>query len=185
MKNMRQIIDSFLADNRLLAGELRARQNLARLKLALPADMRTGVVHIFYRAPKLLFGFNHPSHVYNFNHYKKKDIMYCLKHYASEFAPFIESIGAQSMEKFLARTEIIAYLPKSAMQARLTQIPMTAKNQTQDTQIALTPNAPSRFIERALGSFANHATDPKLHAQFERLRTIISNPTESTDSASQ
>lgn len=182
MKNMRQVIDSFLADNRPLAGELRARQNLSRLKLALPADMRTGIVHICYRSPKLLFGFNHPSHVYNFNHYKKKDIMYCLRHYASEFAPFLESIGAQSMEKFLAHTQIIAYIPKSAMQARLTQAPMT-KNPAQDLQTILTPRAPSHFIERASGSFVNHATDPGLHAQFERLRAIISNLTESIDSA--
>lgn len=162
MKNTRQIFDSFLADSQIaLAAHLRARQNLARLKLILPADMRAGIVSIFYRAPKLLFGFNHPSHVYNFNHYKKKDIMYCLRRYASEFEPFLKSIGAGSMDEFLSSAQLVAYMPKSA------HAPSPTPTPAMDSARSL------HFAEPASGSFSNSATDPKLHAQFERLRTLI------------
>lgn len=158
MKTIHQVFTSLLINSEFstLASRLRSRQNLETLKYILPADMQNGLLSISYRAPTLLFCFNHPSHAYNFNHYKKKDIMYCLKTYPKKFDAFLASIGAQSMQAFIQSVQISGYVPKHILQPPTLKKPTTI-----------------RFDEPASGTFINHATDPYLHKRFEAIRALI------------
>ncbi len=156
MKTIHQVITSFFANNSTLASRLHSRENLEKLKYVLPADMQKGLLAISYNPPKLLFCFNHPSHAYNFNHYKKKDIMYCLKSYPDTFKAFLASIGETSMQNFMQNVQISGYVPRHILQHPTSQKPIA-----------------SHFDEPANGAFINHATDPHLHARFEEIRQLI------------
>lgn len=158
MKTIHQVFTSLLMDSEFstLASRLRSRQNLEILKHILPADMQKSLLHISYRAPTLLFCFNHPSHAYNFNHYKKKDIIYCLKTYPDKFDTFLASIGVKSMQIFIQNLQLSGYVPKHILQN-----PTTKKLTT------------IHIDEPANGTFINHATDPHLRARFEAIRALI------------
>lgn len=150
MKKAQHIINSFLSDPfyALLSRKVRTRKSLEKLKSVLPLDMRNHLMLISYRAPKILFCFDHPSYAQEFNNYKKKDIMYCLSAYKDEFAEFLTP-----------DVEVRAYVPSRIL----------AHIKEKDEVAESTPS----YKEHSNGEFVNHASDPLIHEQFEKIRGLI------------
>lgn len=100
MKNTKHILSELLQNTQYqqLAKRLQTRKNLESLKLVLPLDMQKNILKITYKPPKILFCFNHPSYASEFNHYRKNQIISCLKEHQELFSEIIKTPTIEALE---------------------------------------------------------------------------------------
>jgi len=172
MKNSNHILTSLLQKSRFkkLSTGINTHSKLQTLKLILPLEMRKNIICISYKpcsnSAKLLFCFKHPSYSFEFNNYKIKDIIYCLKNYADEFS-FIKQVALidsrhcnNPRELKQIGLEIRGYVPSSILK--------TLQQPTNNTKEI-------RFKEHSKGEFNNLAKDNAVFEAFERIRQHIKN----------
>lgn len=153
MKNAKHIITSIFASPfyAKLGKIFRTNSSLARLKATLPLHLQEHILSISYHpnASKLLFCFSHPSFASEFNRYKAKDIISCIKRYREDFS-----------EISLQNLQVRGYVSKDLLQ------------QTQD--FALTKqDIVECYKEHSQGEFINHLQDKDLHQKVEQIRKLI------------
>ncbi|PAF42568.1 hypothetical protein [Helicobacter sp. 11S03491-1] len=143
MKSSQNIIS--IIRNKTQFKKLQTFNELNKLKLFLPLEMRKAVASITCKNNKLLFAFTQPGFVNEFNHYNSKDIKESLKIYQDLF-PSIKEIH-----------QIQAYVPKNILSLYTQPICI-------NTQV---------YHEHSRAHFKNLAMDDRLKEQFESIREII------------
>ena len=157
IKNAKHIISSIFSNPiySKLGKTFRTQKSLERLKAALPLAMQQNLVRISYHPHKILFAFSHPSFANEFNRYKVKEIISCLKCYKDEFSEILP----------IETLQVRGYVPKQYL----------LKDTQSDFDISATLAQESCYKEHSNGEFINHASDKDLHKCFEQIRTLITN----------
>ena len=152
MKNTKHILSELLKNTQYqqLAKRLQTRKNLESLKLVLPLDMQKNILKITYKPPKILFCFNPPSYASEFNHYRKNQIISCLKEHQELFSEIIKTPTIEALE-------VQAWVPKNILEYY--QTPIKQDNQS--------------FSEHSNGTFKNLAKDKQIYQKFEEIRSLI------------
>lgn len=115
--------------------------------------MQQNLVRISYHPHKILFAFCHPSFANEFNRYKIKDIISCLKCYKDEFSEILP----------IETLQVRGYVPKQYL----------AKDTQSDFDISSVLAQEICCKEHSKGEFINHASDKGLHECFEQIRILI------------
>lgn len=155
LKNAKHIISSILSNPAYakLGKTFHTQKSLERLKAVLPLTMQQNLVRISYHPHKILFAFSHHSFANEFNRYKIKDIISCLKHYKNEFSEILP----------LETLQVRGYVPKQYL----------AKDIEADFDLSGVLTQEICYKEHSKGKFINHASDKDLHECFEQIRAII------------
>lgn len=155
IKNAKHIISSILSNPAYakLGKTFHTQKSLERLKATLPLSMQQNLVRISYHPHKILFAFSHPSFANEFNRYKIKDIISCLKCYKDEFSEILP----------IETLQVRGYVPKQYL----------AKDTQSDFDISSVLAQEICYKEHSKGEFINHASDKDLHGCFEQIRTLI------------
>ncbi|PAF52633.1 hypothetical protein [Helicobacter sp. 13S00477-4] len=145
MKTSHDIISNI--KNQTHFKKLQVFNELEKLKLFLPFEMRKEILYIVQKNNKLLFAFKHPSFVNEFNHYNYKDIKESLKTHKSLFSNIHPDI------------EIQAFLPRAIL---------NSYNQENVNNLNI-----EYYHEHSKGSFENIACRSSLRDIFESIREVI------------
>lgn len=124
---------------------MRVRQSLENLKALLPLDMQENLLAITHKNHKIFFSFTHPSYCKEFNNYKSKDIISCLKSHQELFSEIPMPV------------EVIGYVPKGILE---------------NLDSALDSSLP-HFKEHSKGEFKNLASNKEIYDAFEKIRKAI------------
>ncbi|PAF47003.1 hypothetical protein BKH41_08220 [Helicobacter sp. 12S02232-10] len=177
MKSSQDIIS--IIKNRPHFKKLQKFAELDKLKLFVPLEMRKAILYITHRTIHennkppfmLLFAFNHPSFVNEFNHYNPERIRESLKTHQNLFpnlyAAIRESLKTHqnlfpnlyiNVSDLRAIVGIQAFVPKNIL--NLYKQPIMIENNF-------------FYQEHSRGNFENLASDQSLREQFESIRKII------------
>ena len=155
IKKAKHIISSIFANPAYakLGKAFYTRYKLERLKATLPLAMQEHILYISYKPPKLLFCFSHPSFSNEFNRYRAKEIISCLKRYKDDFR-----------EIYLEGLEVRGYVSKALL----------AKEPSKMDIKSMLDNAEC-YCEHSKGEFINYARDKDLYDKIEQIRSLILN----------
>lgn len=148
MKNSQSIISNI--KNKKQFKKLRDLQELNKLKIFLPLEIRQVTSSIFFRHNKLMFVIHHLGFVNEFNRYIRHSIRESLKMHKVLFPPLA---GVN-----IADIEILAYSPKYII------------NQFEGQKEI---PKPMFYGEHSYGEFQNFSTNIELKTLFENIREII------------
>lgn len=148
MKTSQSIISSI--KNKRHFKKLRELEELNKLKLFLPLEMRRLTSSIIFRYNKLMFVMSNLGFANEFNRYTRHSIREALKTHKDLF-PLLADIN-------IADIEILAYSPKYLMN-QFNEQPQTPKF--------------TFYSEHSQGNFQNFATNTELKNLFEKIREII------------
>ena len=153
IKNAKHIISSIFASPSYtkLGKIFRTNSSLERLKATLPIAMQEHILNISYHPnkSKLLFCFSHPSFASEFNRYKAKDIISCIKRYSADFS-----------EISLENLQVQGYVSNDILQ------------HIQDCKLKK-QDIVECYKEHSQGEFINHLQDKDLHQKVEQIRRLI------------
>lgn len=155
IKKAKHIISSIFANPAYakLGRAFCTRYKLERLKTTLPPAMQENILYISYKPPKLLFCFGHPSFSNEFNRYRAKEIISCLKRYKDDFS-----------EIYLEGLEVRGYVSKALLENKPSKMDLKS----------MLDNA-ERYCEHSKGEFINYASDKDLYDKIEQIRSLILN----------